>query len=294
MYLMTLLRLHTNIIVQRSIVFITLLISLSAAGCSGKEGGIKESDEITETAVTTLYDRAHNHMIENDWNTAISLFKRLVAQYPYGIYTEQALMETAYAQFKSANNDEAISTIDRFLRTYPSNSNIPYMYYLRGLVNSTSDTIFLKRIWSLDAGRRDLARPMQAFNDFRIIVEHYPESRYALEARKDMIALRNLFARHELLVGLYQLRQGAYVASANRAKYVLESYPKSQYQNDAIALLGVSYTHLGDTVLANDARRVLEKNDPSHPWLHGDWPEFPSKYHRMNPFSGEKSMLDQL
>ena len=71
-------------------------------------------------------------------------------------------METAYAEYKSGANDDAVSTIDRFIRTYPTHRNIPYMYYLRGLVNSNRDTVFLQRVWSLDSSRRDLASPNQA------------------------------------------------------------------------------------------------------------------------------------
>ena len=52
-------------------------------------------------------------MQRGNWSDAEKTFKRLVAQYPYGPYTEQALMETAYAQYKSGKNDEAVSSVDR-------------------------------------------------------------------------------------------------------------------------------------------------------------------------------------
>ncbi|MDT0850605.1 outer membrane protein assembly factor BamD, partial [Staphylococcus pseudintermedius] len=143
--------------------------------------------------------------------------------YPYGPYTEQALIETAYAQYKSGKHDDAISSIDRFIRTYPTHRNIAYLYYLRGLVNSSRDTVFLQKVWRLDVSRRDLATPMQAYNDFQIVVERYPNSRYAEDARKRMIVLRDTFARHELDVSLYYLRRTAYVAAADRAKFLLET-----------------------------------------------------------------------
>lgn len=215
-----------------------------------------------------------------------------MAQYPYGPYTEQALVETAYAQFKSGKNDEAISTIDRFIRTYPTHRNIAYLYYLRGLVNANRDTVFLQKVWTLDASRRDLSTPLQAYNDFKIVAERYPNSRYAADARERMVGLHNMFARHELDVALYYLRRDAWVAAANRATYMIETYPQSGYQDDAVAIMAESYTRLGNTTLAADARRVLEKNNPDHPWLRGDWPDFPSKFRRINPFAGDKSALD--
>ena len=276
----------------RPALLLLLVAVLTASGCAGIKGMLKGSDPNEGLPVETLYDKGHGQIVDGDWSDAITIYKRLVAQYPYGPYTEQALVETAYAQFKSGRNEDAISTIDRFIRTYPTHRDTVYMYYLRGLVNSNRDTVFLQKVWKLDASRRDLATPLQAYNDFKIVTERYPNSRYAADARQRMVALRNLFARHELEVALYYLRRDAYVAAADRAKYMLETYPQTEYQNDAVAVMAEAYTRLGNETLAADARRVLEKNDPQHPWLHGDWPDFSSKFRRLNPFAGDKSALD--
>ncbi|MGN6513554.1 MAG: outer membrane protein assembly factor BamD [Lysobacteraceae bacterium] len=274
----------------RSLLILLLVTILAAPGCAHFRNKKKEANE--GVPVEQLYAKGHDLMVYGSWDAAATVYKRLVAQYPYGPYTEQALMETAYAQYKSGANDDAISTIDRFIRTYPTHRNIAYMYYLRGLVDASRDTVFMQRVWRLDASRRDLATPMQAYNDFKTVVERYPNSRYAADAREHMAGLRNMFARHELETGLYYLRRGAYVSAADRAKYLLETYPQSSWQNDAVALLAESYTRLGNKTLADDARRVLQQNDPNHPWLRGDWPDYPSNLRGLNPFAGERSAAD--
>lgn len=265
-----------------------LAIAFAGAGCS--KFSKKDADE--GVPVEQLYEKAHKSMTQGNWSSAEGTFKRLVAQYPYGSYTEQALVETAYAQYKSGKQDDAISSIDRFIRTYPTHKNIAYMYYLRGLSNSNRDTVFLQQVWSLDASRRDLATPLQAFNDFSIVADRYPNSRYADDARKRMRGLRDMFARHELDTALYYLRRTAYVAAADRAKFLLETYPQSQYQNDAVATLAAAYEGLGNEALASDAKRVLQQNQPDHPYLAGKWPDYPSNWRKINPFAGEKSALD--
>jgi outer membrane protein assembly factor BamD len=276
----------------RPTLILVLLAVFGISGCARLKGVFKDKDANEGVPVTALYDKGHQEMVDGSWSDAIAVYKRLVAQYPYGPYTEQALVETAYAQFKSGQNEEAISTIDRFIRTYPTHRNIAYLYYLRGLVNSNRDTVFLQRVWSLDSSRRDLSTPLQAYNDFKIVAERYPNSRYAADARERMVTLRNIFARHELDVALYYLRRGAWVAAANRATFMIETYPQAANQDDAVAILGEAYTRLGNTTLAADARRVLEQNNPQHPWLRGDWPDYPSKFRRINPLAGEKSALD--
>ena len=267
-----------------------LLVAVTGTGC----GKIfkKDKDTVEGQPVEEIYDKAHASMRNSNWAQAELNFRKLIAQYPYGPYTEQALMETAYAQYKSGKMEDAVSTIDRFLRTYPTQRNVPYMYYLRGLANSQRDTVFLQKAWKLDASRRDLATPQQAYSDFNLLTERYPNSRYAADARQRMVALRNLFARHDLDTALYYLRRDAWVAAAARGKYLLETYPQSEYQNDAVAVLAEAYTQLGNKTLAADARRVLEKNDPQHPWLTGNWPDYPWAVRKLNPFAGEKSAVD--
>ncbi len=276
----------------RALLLSLMLAMFALSGCSSIKGMFGKNKEAYEgVPVDQLYAKGHAQMVHGNYDGALNVYKRLIAQYPYGPYTEQALVETAYAQFKSGSNDDAISTIDRFIRTYPTNRNTVYMYYLRGLVDSNRDAVFLQKVWTLDSSRRDLATPMQAYNDFKIVTERYPNSRYAADARDRMTKLRDLFARHELETALYYLRRGAYVAAVDRAKYLLETYPQSAHQNDAVAVLADAYTHLGNQTLAADAKRVLQQNDPNHPWLRGDWPNYPSKLHSLNPFAGDPSVL---
>ncbi len=263
-----------------------LVLVFAATGCHRGAKG-KNADE--GMPVETLYEKSHRLMEGGNWSGAETSFRRLIAQYPYGPYTEQAMIESAYAQYKAGKNDDAVSSIDRFIRTYPTHRNIAYLYYLRGLANGNSDTVFLRRVWSLDSSRRDLSTPRQAYADFNIVTERYPNSRYAADARQRMIELRDVFAQHEMDNALYYARRGAWVSAAGRATYLLETYPQSAFQNDAVALLGESYVHLGNKTLADDARRVLELNEPNHPWLQGEWPKYPWIARKLNPFAGEKS-----
>ncbi|MEL1265975.1 outer membrane protein assembly factor BamD [Pseudoxanthomonas putridarboris] len=270
---------------------VALMLAIAVTGTGTGCGKIFKKKEAPENQpVEVMYEEAHQSMMNGNWDRGRLRFRQLIAQYPYGPYTEQALMETAYAEYKSGKLDDAVSTVDRFIRTYPTHRNIPYMYYLRGLANSNRDTVFLQKVWRLDASRRDLATPMQGYSDLNIVAERYPNSRYAADARLRMVALRDQFALHELDTAIYYLRRHAWVSAASRARYLLETYPQSAYQYDAVAVLAEAYTRLDNQALAADARRVLELNDPRHPWLAGKWPDYPWMVRKLNPFAGEKSI----
>jgi outer membrane protein assembly factor BamD len=266
---------------------LALVAIVAGSGCARMKGMFKDEDKNEGLPVSQLYDKAHGDMEQGRWSSASETWGRLIAQYPYGPYTEQALMEQAYAEYKAGKHDDAVSSIDRFIRTYPTHKNIAYLYYLRGLSNMARNAVFLSRAFELDMSNRDLQAPQQAYNDFSTVATRYPNSNYAADARQRMIFLRNEFARFELNTGLYYLRRGAWVSAANRATYLLETYPQSEYQNDAVAMLGESYARLGNAALAADAKRVLQQNDPQHPWLAGRWPNESGFFGRLNPLAGD-------
>ena len=118
------------------------------------------------------------------------------------------------------------------------------------------------------------------------MLKRYPTSRYAADSRQRMIYLRNLLAGHERNVGLYYYQRGAYVSAINRGQYLLETYPQSEHDDDAIALMAASYAELGQETLAQDARKLLEKNYPQHAYLQGDWPKRKNRLWQLNPLAG--------
>ena len=122
---------------KRLLLLLVLAAVLGSAGCSSLKKMWHSEDKNEGQPVEVLYDRGHEFMEKERWSSAIEVWTRLIAQYPYGPYTEQAQMEMAYAEFKAGKHDDAVSTIDRFIRTYPTQRNIPYFYYLRGLSNAT-------------------------------------------------------------------------------------------------------------------------------------------------------------
>jgi outer membrane protein assembly factor BamD len=268
----------------RVLLILMLLVGLSGCQSLGKLFGGKE--EPTETLpVEQMYSEAKSSMDGRNYDRAARYYQRLASRFPYGPYSEQAQLELAYVLHKQAKTEEATSAINRFIRTYPTHRHIDYAYYLKALINFDRASGLILRLARQDMSARDLGAPTQSLNDFADVVRRYPNSRYAPDARQRMIYLRNLLARHELNVGLYYLRRDAYVAAANRGKYILQTYPQSQYDGDAVALMAAAYTELGQEQLAADARKVLELNYPDHEYLDGGrWPKGTGFFSRLNPF----------
>lgn len=275
----------------RLFLILFLLSSLTACQTTKNFFGIGDSVPETETlAVEPLYALGKAELDDEDYDDAVTIFTRLIARFPYGPLTEQAQVDLAYAQFKNGKSEEATSTITRFIRTYPIAANIDYAYYLKALINFDRENRWLAKIARLDVSARDLGAASQSYNDFNEVLRRFPNSKYAEESRQRMIYLRNRLALHDLTVGIYYYDRQAYVSAVGRAKYVLETYPQSEFEDDAVALLAVSYQKLGLDVMAQDSKRVLQTNYPNHPYLTGEWPTRRSKWSQLNPFAGDKAI----
>ena len=270
-------------------VTLLLVLALALPGCKTVGGWFgKKSEDKTETLpVEQLYSEAKGNLAEGDYSDANRYYTRLIARFPFGPYAEQAQLEQAYALYKVGKPEDATAAIDRFIRTYPRHPHIDYAYYLKAVINFDRNVSIFTRLARTDVSARDLNGPNQSYNDFAEVISRYPNSPYAQDSRQRMVYLRNQLARHERNVGLYYYRRGAYVAAVGRGKFLLENYPQSEYQGDAVALMAASYTALGQKQLADDATAILKLNDPSHPYLAGEWPEKRGIIRRLNPFKGE-------
>lgn len=272
------------------VVAVLLAVTL-VSGCSlfGKD----KTNPRETLPVDQLYELGKSDNENGNYDRAIKTFERLIARFPFGPYTEQAQLDQAYAQYKKNKPEEAYSTINRFIKTYPAHKHIDYAYYLRGLINFDREEGVLERYVGLDMTQRDQAYVRQSFDDFAALIKRHPDSRYAQDAQQRMVFLRNGMAQSELNVALFYLRQGAYVAAANRAKVILETYDQSRQVGDALAVMVESYQALGQDQLAEDSRRVLKLNYPEHPSLDGEWPQWRSNWWKLIPLSnrGTKSEI---
>ena len=238
-----------------------VLLSLNT-GCAWLDQN--EEDETRDWSANKLYDSGKAAMAKGDYPGAIDYFTKLENRYPFGRFAQQALLETAYAHYKNEEPELAIAAAERFIKLYPGNPNADYAFYLKGLTNFSRDFGFVQRYIPTDRGQRNQASAMRAFNDFSTLIQRYPNSKYAADARQRMIYLKNNIAQYEVHVGRYYIKRGAYLAAANRGKTVVQNFPNTNAVPNALAIMLISYTLLDLPKLADDTRSILELNYPDH------------------------------
>jgi outer membrane protein assembly factor BamD len=244
---------------------IILLCILLCAGCSYFQD---KEDETQDWTAERLYSEARGELDSGNYTKAVELYEKLEGRFPFGVYGQQALLDLAYAYFKNDEPDASISAANRFIKLYPQNAHVDYAYYLKGLANFNRGKGFTERYLPIDAAQRDPDSALKAFQDFSEMARLFPDSQYADDARLRMVFLRNQLADHEVNVASYYMRRGAFIAAINRAKYVVEKYPRTPAIPEALVIMAKAYKVMEMNDLSDDAIRVLEINYPNHPGIY--------------------------
>lgn len=240
---------------------ISLALALTLSACSM----FSDPPDITRNwPVQRLYGEAKAALGDGDYETAIDYYEKLESRFPFGRYAQQAQVDLAYAYWKDDQPASSIAAAERFIKLHPRHPNVDYAYYLRGMVNFTEGRNFMDRIIPRDMSLRDPGSVRQAFDDFSELVSRFPESKYSEDARQRMVYLRNVLAQHEVHVAEYYMTRTAFLAAANRARFVVENYQRTDAVPDALAIMARAYAFMDLDDLSQDAVRVLELNFPEH------------------------------
>ncbi|MDX3773297.1 outer membrane protein assembly factor BamD [Chromatiaceae bacterium AAb-1] len=237
------------------------VVALVLTACAGKP---KEPPPASNQTAQALYQQAKEVLDSGLYNRAIELLQAVESRYPFGPLARQVQLDLIYAHYQAGNLQQAIASIDRFIRLNPNHPELDYVYYMRGLSNQKADANSFQEFFGIDRSDRDLASTRQAFDDFKTLISSYPDSKYAPEAKKHMVNIKTMLARHELNVADYYLRRGAYLAAANRGKYIVEYYRDSPLVEQALEVMVESYDKLGLQKLKDDAYQVLKLNFPAN------------------------------
>ena len=224
--------------------------------------GCATTDEQEVLPESEYYEQARDAMNSRNFNEAATNLEALETYYPFGRYAEQAQLDLIYARYQSLDLEGARRAADRFLRLNPQSENADYALDVRGVSSYNLDVSLASQYFPIDNAGRDPGEQRQAFRDFERLLELYPDSPYAADARQRMIAIHNRLAEKELAAARYYIRRQAYLAAANRARYIVEKFPGAPVLEEALIILVETQRLLGLDRAADDALAVLALNFP--------------------------------
>ncbi|MDM8566706.1 outer membrane protein assembly factor BamD [Candidatus Halobeggiatoa sp. HSG11] len=238
---------------------IITILSLNLLAC-----GVLSEPETEKWSANKIYEEAKDAFAVGDFESAIRYYELLEARYPFGKYAQQAQLEIIYSYFKYEEPASAIAAADLFIKLYPRHPKVDYAYYLKGLVNFELHRGTLDRFLPVDRSQREQTAAVQSFQDFSELIARFPDSEYSKDARQRLVHLRNRAAQHELHVANFYMKREAYLAAANRAKIVIESYQRTPSVPYALIILARAYKIMGLQDLSDSTLDVLKLNYPDH------------------------------
>ena len=245
--------------VKLSVVYAVLL----ALGIGLLGGCASTADEkASKMSPEKLYAEARDYLDSGQWDKAVPFLEKLEARAAGTPLAQQAQLEKAYAQFKSGEKAQAVTTLERFIRLHPASPALDYALYLKGLTNFNEDMGLLGAYIGQDLAERDQKAAKESFDAFKELSTRFPESRYTPDGLLRMRYIVQTLAKSEVFVARYYYKRGAYLAAINRAQTAITEYRDVPAMEDALYILYKSYDALGMTALRDDTKRILDASYP--------------------------------
>jgi outer membrane protein assembly factor BamD len=236
----------------------------------------RHEDKLAKQGPDGLYNIAHKQLNSYDFKTAIKTYEALTARFPFTDQARQGRLDLIFVYYKEGERESALDAADQFIRENPTHPRVDYAWYVKGLVDFEHPPNILERAFHADLSQRAPSNARKSFDAFRTVVEQYPKSQYAFDARERMVFLRNRLADYDVNVARYYMKRGAYVAAAARAQHLIEQYDGAPAVKDALDIMIEAYRKLGATDLQTNVERVYEtnyqgtsvENAPKKAWWH--------------------------
>ena len=246
--------------VKKIIILLSFMSLLGA--CASKKENI---ENLAQQQVEQLYNKGKKALDAGNYTFAIRYYQALQSNYPYGEYTEQAKLDMIFAYDKSGQIEEAIEAADNFIKLYPTHPNVDYAYYMKGVTNFEKKQSKLDKF--IKGGKRALRDPKPYRDSEKALSElinRYPNSIYADDAKQRIIFIHNALAERELAIAQYYFDTKTYVATVNRCKNIIYRYETSPSVEDALVLMEKAYLEMGLNDLARTTHSVLIENFPNY------------------------------
>ncbi len=225
-------------------------------GCSSKKDTLNLSSDLASLPADQLYNAGIDSLQTQRYADAVTRFDAVEQNYPYSTWATKAQLMHGYAEYKRGNYADAVSALDRYIQLHPSNSDSAYAYYLRGLS-------YYEQISDI---QRDQANTEKAADALKEVVDRFPETDYARDAKLKLDLCTDHLAGKEMEVGRWYEKQHLYVAALGRFQTVVTKYQTTNHTPEALERTTEVYLALGLPDQAKQTAAVLGYNYPGNEW----------------------------
>ena len=229
-------------------------LALVAAGCMGRGAETETTLEVAPPDL--LYNEALAHLEAGDARLAAEKFDEIDRDHPYSEYARRSTLMSAFLHFRRGEYQDAVNDAQRYVTLFPASPDAAYAQYIIG-------ESYFRQIPDVT---RDQELSLRAMEAMREVIQKYPESEYAEDARRKIEVARDQLAGQEMQIGRYYMERREYLAGVNRFKVVVEEYQTTRHVEEALHRLTEAYLALGIVPEAQTAAAILGHNFPDSEW----------------------------
>ena len=235
-------------------VILLCFMVVAIPGCSALKNEPKI--DIDTYSAKEIYDLAEDKLAKNRPQDAAKYFSEIERLYPYSEWAKRGLIMQAYSFHKDKDYENSRSAAQRYIDFFPAAEDAAYAQYILAL--SYYDQIS-------EVGR-DQDVTVKALQELRLLIERYPDSKYAKQSAEKFDMAFSFLAAKEMEVGRYYLQRGYYTSAVNRFRKVVQEFRTTEQTPEALYRLIECYLSLGLRVEAQSAAAILQESYASTPW----------------------------
>ena len=250
--------------------FLLIILFVILVSCAKKEE-FKETvikEKSLDLQVLEAYQEGMKNLESGDVLYAAKKFNEAEILFPQSEWAPKSALMAAYSYYIQDYYGDTIAELERFLRVYPLNKNLDYVYYLLGV--SYYEQIVDEK--------KDLQSIVKAKKYFEIVIQNYPNTNYSLDAEYKIELVNDTLAAKEMYVGRYYFDKKKWIPAINRFKTVINNYDTTVYAEEALHRLVEIHYLLGLKDEAKKYAELLGYNYQSSIWYEKTYSIFYKKY----------------
>ena len=228
-------------------IFLIIIFLITFSSCS-KDDPLYKANEKTDPYV--LYKDGLQAFERNDYFYASKKFSEAELNFEIIEFAAKSAIMSSFSLYGINFYDDALESLDRYIKTYPSDKNLIYAHYLRAI-------IYFEQI---SDEKKDLKPLLKADSQIDFFIKKYPTSDYTVDLKFKKDLIQNQMAAKELYVAKYYISVQKWVPAINRLKLIVKKYDKTVFIEEALHRLVEIHYHIGLEVEAKKYANILGYN----------------------------------
>ena len=232
---------------------------------------IKETDQKIE--MISAYEKGMDLFKIGDYFASSKKFLEAEILFPQSQWAPKSVLMASYSYYMQSYYSLAIENIKRYFKTYPNNKNKAYAHYLLAICYYET----------IEGEKKDLAPLILSKKEFNFVIQNFPNSDYAYDAKFKIDLINDILAAKEVYIGRHYIKKKKWIPALNRFKNVLKEYETTIHVEEAIHRLVEIYYKLGMEEESLRYASLLGYNYNSGEWYKETYKIFNREYKTIIP-----------